>query len=473
MIFHSFDFLVFFALVLVLYWRLPHRSQNLFLIGSSWFFYGYVHWWFLAPLAFTAGMDYLVARGIERWPKHKTPLLCLSLCASLGLLGFFKYYNFFADNFSVAFRSLGLEVSDLTLQIFLPVGISFYTFQSIGYVVDVHRGKARAVRSFSDYLLYSAFFPQLVAGPIERSTHLLPQIQQARHLDWDGARGAVLLILWGFFKKLVIADNVAVTANRVFALEQPAFPVLWAGVFAFAVQIFADFSAYTDIARGSARLLGFDLMENFRHPYLARSPQEFWQRWHISLSTWFRDYVYIPLGGSRAGPGRVVFNLLFTFLLSGLWHGASWNYVLWGLWYGVLVVIYRAASAVVPKRVSESRWLAFPRWLLMFTLILIGWLLFRETQTAQLVRYLTLDPFAAKGSDWTVGGYLFNSVLLISLPIWIHHLAGCLPAATWPRIETARPLPAYVAQVIAGVAMFTGILVLRSRVTSDFIYFQF
>jgi alginate O-acetyltransferase complex protein AlgI len=473
MIFHSLDFLIFFALVLALYWRLPHRGQNLLLIAASWFFYGYVHWWFLLPLAFTAGMDYFVARGIERWPGRRTPLLCLSLCASLGMLGFFKYYNFFVENFAVAFRSLGLEVGDLTLRVFLPVGISFYTFQSIGYVVDVYRGRARAVRHFPDYLLYSAFFPQLVAGPIERSVHLLPQIQGARHFDWERARGAVLLILWGFFKKLVIADNVAVTANRVFALENPAFPVLWAGVFAFAVQIFADFSAYTDIARGTARLLGFDLMENFRHPYLARSPQEFWQRWHISLSTWFRDYVYIPLGGSRKGPVRIVFNLLFTFFLSGLWHGASWNYVLWGLWYGVWIVIYRAFGAAVPARISGARWLAFPRWLLMFVLILVGWLLFRETSTPHLVKYLTLNPLAAKGADWTVGFYLLNGVLLFSLPIWIHHVAGLLPADAWERFAAMRPRTAYALQLAAGVAFFTGILLLRSRVTSDFIYFQF
>ena len=473
MIFHSLDFLGFFVVVLSLYWLLRRRShQNLLLLLSSYFFYGYIHPWFCILLATTTITDFCCARAMARHPAHKRVYLILSLIASLTILGFFKYFGFFVENISLLLEAAGMGSWNNTLAIFLPVGISFYTFQSISYVVDVYRGTIPPARKLIDYALYVSFFPQLVAGPIERSTQLLPQMQQSRHFDYPAAHSAIILILWGFFKKLVIADNVALTCNKIFALENPDFALLWVGVFAFCIQIFADFSAYTDIARGSAVLLGFRLMENFHHPYLSRSPAEFWQRWHISLSTWFRDYVYIPLGGSHCSAYRSAWNVLVTFFLSGLWHGAQWNFVLWGLWYGVLIVVYRLFAAIVPDHIRCSLWCAPFQWALMFAFVHIGWLLFRETDFEYLQFYFTLSPRDVHPEELAKAAYLFYTTLLISLPIWLHHLTGVLP----PRCATAfshYPRALVAAQLVAGVVLFSAILLFRSEMTSDFIYFQF
>ena len=260
--------------------------------------------------------------------------LVLSLISNLSVLGFFKYFNFFVDSVQAGLAALGMNTSLPVLQVVLPVGISFYTFQSLSYTIDVYRGRLRACRSLLDFALFVAFFPQLVAGPIERAEALVPRVLSSRVFNLVVARDALVLMAWGFFKKLVIADNVGVIANRVFSMKDPGFEMLWAGVFAFGVQIYADFSAYTDIARGTARWLGFDLMKNFDHPYVAVSPSDFWRRWHISLSSWFRDYLYIPLGGSRHGLPRTLLNVMITFVISGLWHGAAWNFVLWGTFHG-------------------------------------------------------------------------------------------------------------------------------------------
>mgnify|MGYP003330661054 CR=1 FL=1 len=278
-------------------------------------------------------------------PSRKRWYLGTSLAVNLGMLGVFKYYNFFAVNVQAALAAVHFHVPLPALHVVLPVGISFYTFQELSYTLEVYKGRLEARRDFLDFATFVCFFPQLVAGPIERAAHLLPQVEQPRTFVWPHARDAMFLILWGYFKKLVIADNTGVIANKVFALQQPGFYMLWAGVFAFGIQIYADFSAYSDIARGTARWLGFDLMRNFNHPYLATGPADFWRRWHISLSSWFRDYVYIPLGGSRAGRLIEYRNILATFLLSGLWHGASWNYVLWGAYHGALLVLSRLVTS--------------------------------------------------------------------------------------------------------------------------------
>src|SRR3954470_20130554 len=318
MIFHSLTYLVFLALVLALYWSLPRRGQNFLLIIASYIFYGWEHPWFLLPLWASTLVDYSCALGMERLPSQRRGFLITSITASIALLARFKYYGFALENINALLANFGAEPIRNAMRLALPAGLSFYTFQSIGYVVDVYRGKVKASRDLIEYALYVSFFPQLVAGPIERAWHMLPQYHSTRAFDPVAARSAVLLMLWGFFKKLVIADQCAIVANKVFALATPAFPVLWAGVFAFAIQIYADFSGYTDIARASARLLGIGLMENFRQPYLATSPSDFWRRWHISLSTWLRDFVYIPLGGSRCSVARNSANLLITFTLSGL-----------------------------------------------------------------------------------------------------------------------------------------------------------
>ena len=420
MSFHSLDFVVFLLLVLGIYWNLGHRLQNYFLVPASLFFYGFVHPWFVLPFLATTFIDYFVALGIESFRHRARLLVAVSVLCNLGLLSVFKYFNFFTANLAALLARIHLHVPLPVLEIVLPAGISFYTFQSIGYVVDVYRGHIRACRNLRDYALFVAFFPQLVAGPIQRAGGLLTQIQRPRSLTPVVAGDALVLLIWGFFKKLVIADNVAITANKVFALSNPSFPILWAGVLAFCIQIYADFSAYTDIARASARLLGIELSPNFDHPYLAQSPSDFWRRWHISLSTWLRDYVYIPLGGSRGTRGRVTLNLIVVFLLTGLWHGASWNFVLWGLYYAALTIIYRVAAGLVPKSVQDMRLLAVGRILLMFALTNLGWLIFREQDLGQLSRDLLLSPAAASASAWQSGAYLTAITFLYALPLIIH-----------------------------------------------------
>jgi alginate O-acetyltransferase complex protein AlgI len=476
-IFHSLDFLVFFVATSLVYWRLPQRGQNLLLVAVSYFFYGYVHPWFVGLLALTTVVDYSLARAIEAQPDRRRWWLGVSLTVNLGLLGFFKYFNFFAENVHAALEALGWSTSLPALRILLPVGISFYTFQSLSYTIDVYRGHLRARRSLVDFAAFVSFYPQLVAGPIERASHLLPQIESRRVWNWPVARDAVSLIAWGFFKKIVIADNVGLIANKVFALSEPGFTVLWAGVFAFAIQIYADFSAYSDIARGVARWLGIDLMVNFNHPYLASGPIDFWRRWHISLSTWFRDYVYIGLGGSRRGTGRTMANLWVTFLVSGLWHGASWNYVLWGAYHGALVTVARLVARPRSDRTRSEAWAVLePLQILgMFLLTCIGWFIFRETDMQMLWRGLTLWPWDTTLADRQMGGYLFLLAFAYSVPLWVQSIWVVYVEPSLRLSE--RPgawggWPTLWQSVLTGLAL-AAMLVLRSRQSLDFIYFQF
>ena len=472
MIFHTLIYLVFLAVILGAYWSVPARWRNLLLIPASLVFYGWNHPWFLLPFAATTVIDYFVARGIEASPARSRLLVTVSVVSNLGLLGVFKYFNFFIANVSALLDALHLHVPLPVLHVVLPAGISFYTFQSIGYVVDVSRGHVRACRSFCDYVLFVAFFPQLVAGPIQRAGQLLAQIQMPRKISPALVADAFFLLVWGFFKKVVIADNVAITANKVFAIQEPSFPILWTGVLAFCIQIFADFSAYTDIARGSARLLGFELSQNFNHPYLAESPSDFWRRWHISLSAWIRDYIFIPLGGSRGGEARTILNLTIVFLLTGLWHGASWNFVLWGLYYALLTIIYRLADAAVPARVQTLPGLRAGKIALMFLLTNLGWLIFREQNIARLWHALTLHPAATPAGEWQVAGYLAATVVIFAIPLVLHTIWDVLLRERLVRLNPWPRLAWWAATAVA-VVLFTGILLLRSNTSQDFIYFQF
>jgi len=311
---------------------------------------------------------------------------------------------------------------------------------------------------FSNYALYKSFFPQLVAGPIERSTTLLPQIESKRIFALENVRPALVLILWGYFKKLVIADNLATVVNKVFALKDPSFPLVWSAVLGFGMQIYADFSAYSDIARGCARLLGIELMENFKNPYVALTPAEFWRRWHISLSTWFRDYVYFPLGGSRDGFGKTFRNVAITFLLCGLWHGASWNYVIWGAYHGVLVS-FSSYLGILPKLF---------RWVITFILIHIGWLLFRETNLQMLVHDLIKLPWNAGGQDYLLGSFFLAVTVLLSIPLWLQPVAERF-VGELPKSDNLRCL---VESAFAGIGL-AAIILLSSDTQSDFIYFAF
>ncbi|MDZ7771576.1 MAG: MBOAT family O-acyltransferase [Balneolaceae bacterium] len=336
MLFNSLDFAVFLPLVFLLYWFVFHRSvrlRNAFLIAASYFFYGWWDWRFLFLIVFSTAVDYLVALrlGREEAPARRKALLWTSVAVNIGFLGFFKYYNFFAENFVAAFTFFGASFSPATLHVVLPVGISFYTFQTLSYTIDVYKGKLEPSRDPVAYAAFVSFFPQLVAGPIERATNLLPQFMKARSFHYGKAVDGLRQMLWGFFQKVVIADNCAVYVNEIFARsgELPG-STLVLGAVLFAFQIYGDFAGYSNIAIGTARLFGFDLMQNFAFPYFSRDIAEFWRRWHISLSTWFRDYLYIPLGGSRVGDWKKIRNTFVIFVVSGFWHGAAWTFIAWG-----------------------------------------------------------------------------------------------------------------------------------------------
>ncbi len=380
MVFNSISFLVFFALIFHLYWLVNKhgstRQRNLFLLLSSYIFYGWWDWRFLALIALSSVADYLIGLKIHRssGPRQRHTYLLASIIINLGILGFFKYFNFFITSLTLLFQQAGLPLNPTTLNIILPVGISFYTFQTMSYTIDIYRGQLKPVRSCLQFFAFVSFFPQLVAGPIERARRFLPQFERNHRFNPAQATAGLRLVLWGLFKKIVIADNIALLADEIFA-QPEAYPGLGIvlGAVAFAFQIYCDFSAYSDMAIGLGKLLGFELMTNFRKPYFSKSFSEFWQRWHISLSTWFRDYVYIPLGGNRVREGRHAFNLLLTFVLSGLWHGANFTFLIWGFAHGLLLVL--------EKRLFANRRLPIT---LVFLLVSLLWIPFRAENITHL-----------------------------------------------------------------------------------------
>jgi len=489
-IFHSLDFVIFFVLLVPVYWALQRRGQNALLLAASYVFYGWVHPWFAVLIAATTIVDYGAALGIDRRPARRRAFMWLALVVNLGLLGFFKYFNFFADSVAAILATAGWQVSKPALNVALPVGISFYTFQALGYVIDVYWRRTPARRNLLDVGAFIAFFPNMLAGPIMRASTLLPQIEGGRRFSAASARDATLLLAWGFFKKLVIADNVGVIANKVFALQSPEFFVLWAGVFAFCIQIYADFSAYADIARGLAAWLGIHLIKNFEHPYLAKGPTEFWRRWNISLSTWFRDYVFLPvayrISDRMTSERRILFDaatwayvggMIVTMLTAGLWHGASWNFVIWGGYHGALLALARIFGALRRRRRRVRRWLAPLQIAGMFLLTNLGWLCFRETDLAQLVRHLGLSPFGSTVLGRQTGAYLFFLALLYSVPLWIQsfwaEFGGHDFVAAMVRHEERPVAWAVTVQALLAGLLFAGILVLRSTTSLDFIYFRF
>ncbi|WP_420602945.1 MBOAT family O-acyltransferase [Flagellimonas sp.] len=336
MIFNSLEFAIFLPLVFILYWYVFNRNlkhQNLLILASSYLFYGWWDWRFLSLIIFSTVADYLIGRALVKEEKLNTrkALLWTSILVNLGFLGFFKYYNFFLDNFVSAFTFFGSELNANSLNIILPVGISFYTFQTLSYSIDVYKRKLEPEQDFVAFAAFVSFFPQLVAGPIERATNLLPQFPVKRQFNYNKAVDGLRQILWGLFKKVVIADNCAEFANMIFnGSENYSGSMLVLGALFFTFQIYGDFSGYSDIAIGTARLFGFNLKRNFAYPYFSRDIAEFWRRWHISLSTWFRDYLYIPLGGSRGGTSMKIRNTFIIFIVSGFWHGANWTFIVWG-----------------------------------------------------------------------------------------------------------------------------------------------
>lgn len=390
MIFNSFEFAVFLPLVFVVYWfalKDKRKLQNLFLVAASFLFYGWWDWRFLFLLIFSAGIDFFVGIQLAKrsTEKSKRHLLFVSIITNLGILGFFKYFNFFIDNFASVFTLFGSHFEPYTLRIILPVGISFYTFQALSYTIDVYRGKLHATNDPVAYFAFISFFPQLVAGPIERATHLLPQFYKNRTFDYTSSVLGMQQILWGLFKKLVIADNCGKYVDLIFANHaEYSGSTLLLGGFLFAFQIYGDFSGYSDIALGTSRLFGFDLMNNFKYPYFSRSIAEFWRKWHISLSTWFRDYVYVPLGGSRGSRGRTIRNVFIIFIVSGFWHGANWTFIVWGSMHAVLFLPSLLAGTN-RKAAEEENAISLVRSLrdlfymgFTFLLVTLAWIVFRS-----------------------------------------------------------------------------------------------
>jgi len=475
LLFNSLEFFLFLVPVLCLYYALPHRAQNRMLLVASYVFYGWWDWRFLSLLALSSVIDFFCARAMDRSddPQRRRRLLTLSLVTNLGILGFFKYFDFFAASAVELVEQLGFEASLPLLNLILPVGISFYTFQSLAYTIDVYRGQTRPARHFLDFALYVAFFPQLVAGPIERSRQLLPQLEQPRRVNSLMFAEAGQLLLLGYFKKVCIADGVAPYVERAFA--DPAAlsaPELWLSLYLFAIQIYADFSGYTDIARGVALLLGIRLMVNFRQPYLSISITEFWQRWHISLSSWLRDYVYIPLGGNRRGRWQTYRNLMATMLLGGLWHGASWQFVIWGGLHGLALATHRAITgrsvASAAPEPHGSPWRVALKVLLTFHVVCLLWVFFRAESAAVawsylvgLVQFSTDRALPATEFVLAVIGY-FVLVGLVDWPCWRRDAE--LPISeTWP--VWARSLA--VAMLVVAISL------IGESSVRPFVYFQF
>lgn len=401
MIFNSLDFAIFLPVVFLLYWFVFNkklRTQNILIVASSYVFYGWWDWRFLFLIFFSTLVDYLVGISLEREGslRKRKGLLWISILVNLGFLGFFKYYNFFLDNFIASFSFFGMAIQANTLNIILPVGISFYTFQTLSYSIDVYRRKLPASKDFVSFAAFVSFFPQLVAGPIERATHLLPQFLRKRSFNYRLAVDGMRQILWGLFKKIVIADNCALYANEIFnnSAEYNGSTLVFGALF-FAFQIYGDFSGYSDIAIGTSLLFGFDLKRNFAFPYFSRDIAEFWRRWHISLSTWFRDYLYIPLGGSKGSRLNQIRNVFIIFIVSGFWHGANWTFIVWGALNALyfLPLLLRQKNRIHVGEISNGRIVPSFRELrgILFTFILtlIAWIFFRADNLNHALTYLS------------------------------------------------------------------------------------
>ncbi len=477
MLFNSLEFLVFLPVVLAVYYALPHRQQNIFLVLASCFFYASWDWRFLFPLLFSTGIDYFCAqRMAESWEREGPPAerkryLVVSLVTNLGLLGFFKYFNFFAASLHDLLTALGLPSNPQTLEVILPVGISFYTFQALSYTIDVYRGQIHATQHFADFFLAVLYFPHLVAGPIQRAHNLIEQVIHPRRTTRQQVIDGLHLMVWGFFKKVFIADHLSPIVDKVFSQPAPSGGETLLAVYAFAVQIYCDFSGYTDIARGVAKIMGFEFMLNFNLPYFATSPQEFWTRWHISLSSWLRDYLYIPLGGNRGGEAQTRRNLMLTMVIGGFWHGAAWNFIYWGFYHGTLLVAHRLSLPFQKKHLTFTAQPAKAVWFLirlvvMFHLTCYGWLLFRATSAAQIA-HMTGELFRAPLAGWDPA--LGWQVLLYSLPLivvqTIQYVSGKLEFLNWSWVR---------AEVRAAVyAVLLYLALVRGGTPQSFIYFQF
>ena len=473
MLFNSLEFFLFLPVVFVLYWFVLNKSlkwQNALVLAASYFFYGWWSWAFMALLMASTLLDYLYGFGVAAVDRKKAKLfLWLSVVNNLGILGVFKYYNFFALEVQQGLDLLGFHANPYLLKVALPIGISFYTFHGMSYVFDIYRGQQKPVRNFIDYAVFVSFFPLLVAGPIERANHLLPQVQKARTFRYQQALEGCRLILWGLFKKVVIADSIAQVIDPIFAhyTDHSGLTLLTAAI-GFSIQIYGDFSGYSDIALGTAKLFGFELLSNFRFPYFSRDVAEFWRRWHISLSSWFKDYLYIPLGGSRAGKFKAVRNTFIIFLVSGFWHGASWNFIVWGFIHacGFLPLLLlnrnrKHLSEVVAQEQLLPSLKAFFQMLGTFTFVTFAWVFFRADTLTDATQYLQHIFVQGPQNGLQGKSILLWGALLLGLDWYLRHNERTL------RVPTNRILRTAIYFAFA----LTVLLKLGSH--QSFIYFQF
>ena len=471
MLFNTPEYFLFLGVVLLIYYSTTSRVQNYMLLAASYLFYSFWDWRYLSLILLSTIVDFSVAQAIGHTsqPGRRKLWLGLSLSVNLGILGFFKYCNFFIHNAAAALTWLGFDPHLPVLNILLPVGISFYTFQTMSYTIEVYRGKMEPARNLADFALYICYFPQLVAGPIERPQNLLPALQNKRTVNGEQFISGCLLILIGLFRKIVIADGLSAQIDPIFA--SPALfssPELFMGVFLFALQIYCDFAGYSDIARGSSRLLGIELMENFNQPYFAANVSEFWQRWHISLSSWLRDYVYIPLGGNRHGAFNTYRNLLLTMLLGGLWHGAAWTFVAWGALHGLYLIGIRLMGHIWPfqqqaadGQFSGQRLLGMA---ITFPLIMLTWVFFRAPGLSASIEFIRHAAELRQMGMWATVWPAMLAPLLLVLLIDIPQFWGRSHTVLlqWPR-----PLRDAV------VALLLFVILLGVGTRAPFIYFQF
>lgn len=464
MLFNSIDFAVFLPLVFAIYWALPKNSkaQNTVLLCASLIFYGWWDYRFLGLILFSSIVDFAIGLRLHTTEtvSRRKALLRLSLFINLGLLGFFKYFNFFQESFVNAFNFFGSSIEGYDLNIVLPVGISFYTFQTLSYTIDIYRKEIKPVPRFIDFATFVTFFPQLVAGPIERASKMLPQLEQKRSFRLEQGKAGIQLIIFGLFRKIVIADNLGMYVDRVWEYPEAITPYMavFASIF-FSVQIYMDFSGYSRIARGVAKLFGIELMVNFNYPYKARTFGEFWSRWHISLSTWFRDYLYIPLGGNRKGNLHTMVNLGIVFTISGLWHGAAWTFILWGVLHFVML----SAERVV--KIQRSKFADYLLWVKTLVFVNLSWILFRAPSFGDALIFISkfLEPHKFIG----INSLTFQSPFALALDLF---LIGSLPyllrlEQNFERFSEATQITVYSALIVfMSTFYFSG---------QSFIYFQF
>lgn len=475
--FNSLEYAAFLPIVFALYWALPHKFRGVLLLISSYYFYMSWNPRYVVLILFTTAMSYAAALLLEKYRNRalRNVILAGTLISCLGVLFFFKYFNFASESVAAVARYFSFSMQPITLKLLLPVGISFYTFQTLSYVIDVYRGEVKAERNFGIYAAFISFFPQLVAGPIERTANLLPQIKSEKKFDYDLAMHGARQMLWGFFKKVAVADVAATYVNTAYdTLHSCTGFDLCAAILFFSMQIYCDFSGYSDIAIGTAKLFGINLMTNFKSPYFSTSIKEFWSRWHISLSTWFRDYVYIPLGGSRCSKLRNSFNLLVTFLASGLWHGANWTFVVWGGIHGGAQVVEKALGWDRKRRKNAG--LLVLSWAAVFAFCNLAWVFFRADHLSD-AWYVICHAF---GGFSDISTYLHTSINLgKGRFLYICSLFLIVAAYDWRSLKTdvideLAKWPAVIRLAAEyAVALLTVFAIIDGTGTNQFVYFQF